>query len=191
MIDPSDVIKFDRTDAELQEWWLFSVLVAGKTAITQARLLDAFLIDNGWVPGQQPFDVIRRMVANGTLEFRMREARLGQYTRLVRTFSDSLMLDLATCSLEQLEAVHGVGPKTARMFLMHSRPGQRVAALDTHILKHLGEHGHAVPKATPTGVKYRELELAFLALADAAGQTPADYDLAVWKSYAHNEGSPA
>ena len=189
MIDPSDVIKFDRTEAELQEWWLFSVLVAGKTAITQARLLDRFLTDNGQ-PGDAPFDVVRRLVANGTLELRMREARLGQYTRLARCFSDSLMLDLKTCTIEQLEAVHGVGPKTARMFLMHSRPDQRVAALDTHILKHLGEHGHAVPKATPTGAKYRELEAAFLALADAAGQTPSDYDLTIWKSYARNEGTP-
>lgn len=183
MIDPTDVIKYDRTQSELEEWWLFSVLVAGKTAATQARLLDGFLSENGQAK-DTPFDVVRRLVAMGTLEYRMREARLGQYTRLARCFAESLILDLQHAPLESLEAVHGVGPKTARMFVMHSRPNQRVAALDTHILKHLGEHGHKVPKSTPTGAKYRELELVFLELADKEGQSPSEYDLTIWKRYA-------
>lgn len=182
MIDPTDVIKYDRTHAELEEWWLFSLIVAGKTAATQAKLLDAFLTENG-TEGDSPYDVIRRLVATGTLDMRMREARLGQYTRLTRSFSESLILDLHTCTVEQLEAIHGVGPKTARMFLMHSRPDQRYAALDTHILKHLGTYGYTVPKSTPTGAKYRELEEAFLKLADDAGMSPSEYDLMIWKKY--------
>jgi hypothetical protein len=43
MIDPRDVTKFDRTQAELEEYWLFCIVAAGKTAMTQARLLDAYL----------------------------------------------------------------------------------------------------------------------------------------------------
>lgn len=36
LIDPTNVIKFDRTAGELELWWLFSLVVAGKTAATQA-----------------------------------------------------------------------------------------------------------------------------------------------------------
>ena len=194
MIDPSDVTKFDRTDAELEEWWLFSTVVAGKTASTQARLLNNFL-SLARRGHETPFQTIAAypvMVAPGDplhgydpLRSYMQQARLGQYSRLVRCWRESLNLDLRNDPVEAFEAIHGIGPKTARMFLMHSRPQQRIAALDTHVLKHLAAHGHTVPRATPSSVKeYRRLEEAFLALADTAGQSPADYDLAVWKSYA-------
>ena len=43
MIDPSDVTKYDRTEEELEEWLLFCIVAAGKTAKTQARLLENFL----------------------------------------------------------------------------------------------------------------------------------------------------
>lgn len=39
MIDPNNFTNYGRTDHELEEMWLFSVAVAGKTAKTQARLL--------------------------------------------------------------------------------------------------------------------------------------------------------
>jgi len=183
MIDPTDVTKFDRTDAELQEWWLFSILVAGKTAATQARLLERFLTS---IPGDgTPFEKLASLVASGALKAHCYEHRIGQYSRLVPCIEQSLALDLRNDPVEAFEAIHGVGPKTARMFLMHSRPNLRLAAIDTHVLKHLAAQGHTVPKATPpAGRLYRDLEEKFLALADAAGETPADYDLRVWKSYA-------
>lgn len=206
MIDPTDVTKFNRTDAELQEWWLFSTIVAGKTAATQARLLDEFftLARRG---EETPFEVIsaypprpyptgRNLIDRyqnvgeqfyDPLLTYMRRARLGQYTRLLRCWRESLTLDLRNDPVEAFEAIHGVGPKTARMFMMHSRPSQRLAAIDTHVLKHLAAQGYTVPSATPPGGPlYRDLEQKFLALADAAGMTPADYDLQVWKSYARS-----
>lgn len=195
MIDPTDVIKFDRTDAELEEWWLFSTIVAGKTAATQARLLEEFLT-RARRGAETPFEVIaaypettvtinEKLMPYDPLLSYMKQARIGQYTRLVRCWRESLTLNLRNDPVEAFEAIHGVGPKTARMFLMHSRPNQRLAAIDTHVLKHLAAKGHTVPKATPPGgTLYRDLEQKFLALADAAGMTPADYDLQVWKSYA-------
>lgn len=186
MIDPSDVTKFDRTVPELEEWWLFSVLVAGKTAATQARLLERFLTA---IPHSgSPFAKVASLDATGALEGHMKESRLGQYSRLLPCFQQSLSLDLQNDPIEAFEAIHGVGPKTARMFLMHSRPNQRLAAIDTHVLKHLRANGIEAPNATPSAGKlYRRLEEQFLALADAAGESPADYDLRVWKSYAVRE----
>lgn len=189
MIDPADVIKFDRTDAELQEFWLFCVVVAGKTAATQARLLDHFL---RLLPQyDSPFMRIIAAIEyenQGLFSFEgaLRDSRLGQYGRLSRCFRQSVGLNLRTCAVTDLEAIHGVGPKTARMFLMHSRPDQRHAALDTHVLKHLRANGHPdAPLVTPGNPRhYAHWEAAFLALSDASGLSVAEFDLEVWKSYA-------
>lgn len=190
MIDPTDVIKFDRTQAELEEFWLFCTVVAGKTAATQARLLDRFLSLLWDVPHAYPFHDPSpfRLIAHAhnmnALLPALIESRLGQYRRLHQCFVESLFLDLRHAPLAAFEAIHGVGPKTARMFLMHSRPGQRLAAIDTHVLKHLRANGIEAPLATPGSAKeYRRLELEFLKLADAAGQDPSTYDLEVWKRY--------
>ena len=132
--------------------------------------------------------MIRLSVEATTLPWHTKFARLGQYTRLNRCFEESLSLDLRNDPVEAFEAIHGIGPKTARMFMMHSRPNQRLAALDTHLLKHLKANGYEVPKATPSSTKqYRSLEIAFLELADKAGQSAAEYDLMIWKKYSKKE----
>lgn len=117
---------------------------------------------------------------------RLRESGLGQYNRLAGFMLDSLELpNLRKATLNDLMRVRGVGPKTARMFLMFTRPDQQYAALDTHLLKHLKAHGHKVPKATPAeGPTYRRLEAAFLDMVKQSGMTVAEYDLKVWRQYA-------
>lgn len=186
MIDPAHVTNFERTDAELQEFWLFCILVANKPAYRTARLLERFLERN---PGDTPFEKVCRLDFH-KLWVELEYLRTGQYTRICFAFWGSRNLDLRTASLEQLEDVYGVGPKTARYFLMHTRPDQQFAALDTHILKHLAENGHDVPRTTPpAGRRYREIESAFLSLAAAAGKSPADYDIEIWRSYALKEAA--
>lgn len=188
LIDPSDVIKFDRTDEELELFWLFCAVVAGKTASTQAKLLHAFVNDlpSPHPPGN-PFLRIEFAESLGILLDSLIASRLGQYNRLYRFMVESLRLDLRTCTVEDLEAIPGCGPKTARMFLMFSRPDQRFAALDTHVLKHLRAHGIDGPKTTPpAGPTYRRLEQEFLKLVDASGMSVADYDLMVWREHARS-----
>lgn len=180
-IDPTQVIDYNRSGPELELFWMFCCVVAGKTAATQARLLVSFLTE---LPGDAPFEKLGRLT-DDELREAVVQSRLGQYNRLTKTFKQSLSLDLPGCAIADLEAIHGVGPKTARMFVMMSRPGQRVAALDTHVLKHLRANGIDAPLTTPpAGERYRKLEEAFLALADKAGMEVADYDLMVWKEYA-------
>lgn len=183
MIDPFNVTKYDRTEAELQEFWLFCLSVAGKTASTQARLLDK-LLKACAADGYTPFQKIQTLIDDDDLLPMLKLSGLGQYNRLAKAFTDSLTLDLQSCTVSELEAIHGCGPKTARFFLLHSRKNARVAALDTHILKHLKANGITCPDVTPTSSKtYRKLEEEFLKLADAAMMTPADYDLTIWTKY--------
>jgi len=95
----------------------------------------------------------------------------------------SLDLNLRTCTLEDLLKIHGVGNKTARFFLLHTRAGCEYAVLDTHILKWMRNRGEDVPKSTPTNSKvYRELEKRFRYLSRLAhpSLTDAQIDLLIW-----------
>lgn len=183
LINPHDVINYNRTDDELELFWLFCCVVAGKTASTQARGLNNFMnsLDERFA---SPFAKIKQAISDDILLSKLIDSRLGQFNRLVVTFEQSLRLDLRNCGVVDLENIHGVGPKTARMFLMMSRPDQRYAALDTHLLKHLRENNIDAPLATPSGSRYRALENEFLKLVDKSGMTVAEYDLMIWKSYA-------
>lgn len=176
-------------DAETRIWNLqatlvFAIFVAGKSEIFARGVAGRFLESH-----RSPFETIRGLAAvDGALEAALRRARSGSYTRLALCLPRAAELDPETCTIEELEAVHGIGPKTARAFVLWTRPGTRCAVLDTHILKWLRALGHAAPKSTPTGKRYRELEQAVLREADRRGMTPADLDAQVWASYAKRSG---
>jgi thermostable 8-oxoguanine DNA glycosylase len=185
LVDPSAPISYTRNAVELETFWFFCLAVAGKTAKTQARLLDNFIQSLAPTSPDTPFARVEQAVKQGVLMDKVKESRLGQFTRLERAFRESTSLDLRNCTVSDLEAIYGVGPKTARMFLMFTRPNQRFAALDTHVLKYLASKGLEVPKTTPpAGERYRALEAEFLKLADQSGKSVADFDLEIWKSYA-------
>lgn len=109
---------------------------------------------------------------------------MGQYTRISKAFIAIAYsgLDLRTCSVSDLEKIPGVGLKTSRFFLTHSRPNQEYGILDTHILTHMrNDLGIPTPKTTPTNPKkYYDLEAKLLAIVKASGKSYADYDLEVW-----------
>jgi thermostable 8-oxoguanine DNA glycosylase len=184
LVDPTDVTKFDRTDGELQLFFLFCQTVAGKTAKVQAKFLDAFL-QRGH--GDTPFEVIQDMLDRGVLLENLKTSSLGQYNRLAAGFEQSLKLDLRKATLEEIMDVKGVGNKTARFFLLHSRPNQTIAVLDVHILKYLRSQGIEAPKQTPSGKKYLELEQKFIKLAQQSKMSIADFDLMLWTKYSQKE----
>lgn len=190
MIDPTKITKFDCSTAELEELILFWVCAAGKNGLTAARCLDSLLTD--WLGSVKcikaaptPFDIVRFIAHKTDLAEQMRKHGIGCYRAKAKTFKALAYsnLDLHTCTVEDLETIPGIGPKTARCFLIHSRPNQQYAGLDTHILKFLADKGYKVPSSTPTGRKYRELETVFLELAAKAGKAVADFDLEIWNRY--------
>jgi thermostable 8-oxoguanine DNA glycosylase len=165
---------------------MFAILVAGKGAEQQARKLDEFLSRSMHENSGKPFKHIEHLNHWGWLDLRMREFKLGQYKRIGHAFTEILKFKgrLKEVTIEELESVKGIGSKTARFFILHSRPDAKVAVLDTHILKWMSEKGYKVPKATPAKKKYTEIEKLFLQEAIRHQMTPADLDLTIWKSYA-------
>lgn len=187
MIDIFDLTK-PWTKSTVEEWFLFGICVAGKGAQQTQNKLHNFLEDPMARPitrEDSPFIRIHYLINRGLLGRMMRKYKLGQYTRINKAFRGMVQIDPATVTLEQLEAIHGVGPKTARMLLLYTRPGLEVIPLDTHVLKWLRANGYNAPKSTPSaGPKYRELEAAFIAEGRKRNLSPKEWDTIVWKHYA-------
>lgn len=190
MIYAEDITKYDCTDADLEERIMFWVCVAGKNAHTQAHKLDAFLgLMRELVPARRlpasPFELVRRTLKiDRTLQLHMRAVGLGKYGLMERAYTmlATSGMNLRTCSVSDLEAVPGIGPKTARCFVLHSREGARVAGLDRHIMRYLKERGFTREENTPGNPKeYARLEQVFLDHCDKYGMIPADFDLMLWK----------
>jgi len=183
LIDPTKITNFTRTTAELQSFFLFGLFCAGKNSDYAAKCLAKLLHT---IEGETPFEVLKNLGEIGIYNA-LCVSRIGQYNRLTKAVMGAVDLDLATCSLEDLMNVHGVGQKTARFFLLHTRPNCQCAVLDTHILKWLRENQVVdVPQSTPTNVKqYLALEKQFLFLArlNFPFMSIADIDLTLWMKY--------
>ena len=116
------------------------------------------------------------------LQYQLKYNKLGQYKRIEKSFKKVLDFDLNCVSIAELVQVEGIGPKSARFFVMHSSRNQRIATLDVHILKWLRSMGINAPRQTPQNeLSYKKLENRFLELADERGKTPAELDLEIWK----------
>jgi thermostable 8-oxoguanine DNA glycosylase len=187
MISPTNITNYNRSQAELEEFLLFSIMVAGKGAKVTAQKLDSFLGQRyAWgLDDKSPLEYIKWLIHQDRIMEEFVEHKLGQYNRLSKAFAGIVKFKgrLDKVSVQDLESVSGIGPKTARFFILHSRKDVRLAVLDTHILKWLKLHGENAPKTTPTGKKYAMLEEAFLTYAWKYEMNPADLDLHIWKQY--------
>jgi thermostable 8-oxoguanine DNA glycosylase len=170
VIDPQNIVR-EYTDGELEELLVFCICVAGKTAKTIAPRVHKIIHEHEL--GIGPF-----------IEYQLKTVGIGCYKAKAKSIREAVKIkDLRTCTVEDLESVYGIGPKTARAFLMWSRPDEEYAILDTHILKWLKSKGiENVPKSTPTGKKYLTLEKTFLQLVPE-GMAPAEFDLEIWREY--------
>jgi len=193
MIDPNRVTKTGRTQEELEEFLLFCVVVAGKNADQQAAKLERFLA------GRRPFAHILSSGRDGSLGSRLREVRLGKYTLLARSFLELARsgADLGACTWEDLTRFPGIGIKTAKFFILHSRPNEMHGVLDTHVLAWMSERWEAagprqarVPRHSPQDPRtYRFWETVYFGMAAArhhgAGRAKeldwAKFDLDLWR----------
>lgn len=181
-----------RSSAEAAQWWLlYAVMVANKPADQTETKLTHVLASAG-AAIQTPFERIRTMAGRGDLGDVIRHERTGQYTRIEAAFRDVAIKlppvagdDPRNWSLETIQSIPGVGPKTARWYWLLLYPEAPVAALDTHVLKFLRDNGSPdAPRATPpAGRRYRMLERTFVTLAHEIGTTPRELDYFAWAVY--------
>lgn len=185
-IVPTAITNFNRTERELQEFALFCVLVAGKNSDFAAKKLDAILAQ--FPKDALPFD---GFCAAKDISIVLTNAKTGQYTRLTNAVYDLIGLHdevgLQNATLADLLSVRGIGPKTARFFILHSRNSAKCAVLDTHVLKFLRDNGYpTAPKQTPQNRKqYEAWEKKFLNICEFnyPGTPIAEVDLKIWTEY--------
>jgi thermostable 8-oxoguanine DNA glycosylase len=188
LIDPNNITNFSCNTKELQLLILFWICAAGKKASVAAKNLER-VMTKGIVTfdTDEPFEIIRKF--GSSLPEILKNHGIGCFNNKAKSMLDLAHsnIDLKRCTVVELEKIIGIGPKTSRCFLMHSREGVRFAGLDTHVLKYMKEKGIDVPKSTPSGSKYLELEKKFLKLADESGKSIADFDLEIWKRYSNKK----
>ena len=194
MIDPYKITNYNRNQYELEEFLLFCIVVAGKTAYIQAQKLNDFLVSVNTrlcMPEYiNPFQSLKSAEQHEILMEEIQKAKLGQYKKIYTGFKyiSEHNLDLRKTTTEQLELVPGVGMKSSRFFLLHSDETYKdnIAILDTHILKFIKENiDNRAPRSTPTiRVTYKYWEDVFLYWCELNNKNVADFDLEVWKSYA-------
>lgn len=182
-IDPFNCTDFNRTDDQLENFFVFCIFVAGKRADTTAKKVNKMIEES---QHNSALKIIRESLESSpdSLDLLLRKHGFGKYALYQKCFRHAVNLDLRNCTVQDLEAVPGIGPKTARYFLMHSREQAEVAALDTHILKYMREKLNiSTPKSTPVGKKYLKLEAQFIKHAKNIGRPVAELDLEIWKNY--------
>lgn len=174
-------MSFTRSKPELEQFLFFSVAVAGKNSQITMRAVNNLFHNNE----HAPFAYLRRLLNNRTLVKTLRRHGIGQYNKSKKAVKDlvNCKLNLKSCTVEDLEKLHGIGPKTARFFISFSRPSVQFAILDVHILRWMRKYGIKTPKSTPGSQKrYKELENKYLSLAKRLKQNPAKLDYKVWLS---------
>lgn len=198
--DPETCTRYRRTEAELQEFLIFCICVAGKTArVVRASLMKFWPKLQERVPGDSPFEIINRWIslyvsqdaARVALAEVLQECGIGCQNlkargiiAIARAYTRG-ELDLKNATPEELEKFPGIGPKTSRFFILHSRRNAQVACLDVHILRWMRKTRRLknIPLQTPQSrSRYKALEKRFLRLVPE-DKTVAAFDLELWNLY--------
>jgi hypothetical protein len=195
MIDPDNVVNFQRSDEELLEFAFFCICVQGKDSHQQAKKLEQFKQNTlqksfigffNYLKSLEPS--LGKPLVIALLESYLRNCKMGKYKQTASAMWDiffiHMEIGLQNVSLETLESIKYVGQKTARFFLVNTRENQPYAVLDTHLLKFLRDCGENTPKNTPTKKKYLDLEQKYRSIIMGMGVFPSpEQDLIIWKEY--------
>jgi len=187
MINPAEVTNYNRTQYELEEFILFCINVAGKKSAIEAPKLEVFIERAKDITKETtPFNCIKKLIKLGRLNEIMHWAKLSPYAQRYNSYvAVAKIKDLQSVTLNRLLQVPGIGLKTARFFLSHSREDFDEPMLDTHILRFLRDQGYVdAPKSTPTNENtYHYFANIFKNIARQLGKSVTDLDLEIWKQY--------
>ena len=180
---------FDANSAQLEEFLLLGLFVAGKNGVIQQQKLNWFLTLIGSAPWDNvtPFSKLAALPKEKVSQLLIKVGA-GQYTKLNNAISWLVQrhIDLRQCSREELCECPGIGLKTASFFLIYTRKHCSYACLDTHILRWLREecgYSNAPHTSPPTLAKYIQWEKVYLEEAARLNKNPTELDFEIWLNY--------
>ncbi len=195
MIDPTNITNYNLTTEQLQEHIIWWALAAGKDGVYEAKCTEQIMLEleerTGYEP-RRPFEMLRRFNTLTEITQLFARHKTGAQSIKAQTVLGLIEsnIDLKTCTREDLLKLWGMGMKTATCFILHSRPNQQMAGIDTHYLKFLRDRNIVVPKQRPSKPKdgtmhkeYLRLELEGVKVAQEWGCSCAELDLTVWNCY--------
>lgn len=197
MIQPNKITDFNRSDDELLEFFIFCVFVAGHSSENTAKSLEYWITNYVKCNGKSLKDSLIKYSKNpySSISMNLKQSGIGCYTRHSRFIEqlgkslEAKSINFRTATVEKLQEFIGVGFKTSRFFILHSRPGiNNIAVLDRHILSFLREKGVDAPKNTPSShKKYKELEKQFIRIANESDLTLSQFDLSLWEKKSNSK----
>lgn len=192
--DPRDfnsLYNTGRTENQLIKLLLFGIFVAGKSSTTTAKGLDNLLYFAPINPFKNP---AQNLVDMGEERFKWtcKQAGLGCYSQRwnsIVSLAEWLKIHrLRDASLDQILEIKGVGNKTARFFILFSRPYARFAAVDTHILKQINKIYETNLTLTGGNKHYKMLEQLWIDHVEIQEPSGDDFyaraDFEGWIEYA-------
>ena len=166
--DPQDfdsLYNTERNENQLIKFLLFGIFVAGKNSKVTAKRLDNLFYF-------APTDILKNpaqwLMDMGEERFKWvcKQSGLGCYNqrwKSVVSLNEWLKTNsLQYASLGQILEIKGVGNKTARFFILFSRPYARFAVVDTHILKEINSIYGTDFTLTGSNKQYKMLEMLWL-----------------------------
>ena len=190
MIDAANITKYNLSQAELEARIVFWILAAGKNGTRAAKIANDMVATWELLTGvSKPFKMLRMLSLDEIITMCAFHGTGCQKSKGRSLFEISRSgLDLRTCTPDDLEKIYGIGMKTARCFIIHSRKNCEYAGLDTHMLKHLRSLGYDAPKNTPGRKMYLTLEQEVIRLSREVGKSSSEFDLEIWNKYKVGEG---
>lgn len=185
MIDPYNITNFNRSNSELEEFLLFCIAVAGKKATNIAKALEIFL--NIEINDLSPFEKIKKYIEKNTLKEYLIKSKIGKYKLLEKSYSllVNKNFDLKIVSVDDLEKIPGIGKKTSRFFIVHSRKTKEYSILDTHVRKWLSNIGYNI--SNNWNKEYEKLEKIFINESKLRNLEIHDLDLKIWSAYSKKQ----
>lgn len=180
-VDSAKITNYNASKGELQALIIFWILAAGKTASSAERILLKL------IPFKNlPFEQLKKYSEKKLAE-KLKSIGCGCYNNKAKTIYEIVNsnYDLKKCSIEDLEKIFGIGKKTSRAFILHSRKQAKCAVLDCHLLKYLNFLNFPqIPSKTPSNKnEYIRIEKYFLYVCRKLNIHPANLDLEIWKLF--------
>lgn len=184
MIDIRKLTNFNRNKKELEEFLIFCLFSAGKSIKKTAQYTNIL-----FASVTRPFEYLENLSSQNLLESTLKVFKTGQYKRYTKAIQQitNSSIDLKNCTLKELSKLYAIGDRTARLFILHTKPNENLAVIDKHILNFFEKNDIDISLIKEQSINnadaYRLSENIILRYCRQLNMKPCDFDQKLWNEY--------